>query len=150
MIQLGINIQLKTSLSHSHPTKSKQAPLLKLRLNSTLQTRRLGGTSPAALHLTILANQELLKVPLDALQTHEPGLLVLHPRPHGLFRSAGFAVHFDFAEHFVGHFVAEDAEVLDFFVGAWVLATELVAGEGEDFEVFGVRGFDICEGGEGG
>lgn len=32
--------------------------------------------------------------------------------------------------------MAEDAEVLDFFVGAGVLAAELVAGEGEDFEVF--------------
>jgi hypothetical protein len=40
--------------------------------------------------------------------------------------------------------VAEDAEVLDFLVGAWVLAAELVAGEGEDFEVF-VGGFEVCE-----
>jgi hypothetical protein len=40
--------------------------------------------------------------------------------------------------------VAEDAEVLDFFVGARVLAAELVAGEGEDFEVF-VGGFEVCE-----
>jgi hypothetical protein len=40
--------------------------------------------------------------------------------------------------------VAEHAEVLDFFVGARVLAAELVAGEGEDFEVFGVGCFDVC------
>ena len=39
--------------------------------------------------------------------------------------------------------MAEDAEVLDFFVGARVLAAELVAGEGEDFEVF-VGGFEVC------
>jgi len=43
--------------------------------------------------------------------------------------------------------VAEDAEVLDFFVGARVLAAELVAGEGEDFEVF-VVGSEVCGGGK--
>jgi hypothetical protein len=39
--------------------------------------------------------------------------------------------------------VAEHAEVLDLLVGARVLAAELVAGEGEDFEVGGVGGFDV-------
>ena len=40
--------------------------------------------------------------------------------------------------------MAEDAEGLDLLVGARVLAAELVAGEGEDFEVGGVGGFDVC------
>lgn len=39
--------------------------------------------------------------------------------------------------------MVEDAEVLDFLVGAWVLGAELVAGEGEDFEVAGVGGLEV-------
>lgn len=39
--------------------------------------------------------------------------------------------------------MVEDAEVLDFFVGAGVLGAELVAGEGEDFEVAGVGGLEV-------
>jgi hypothetical protein len=140
--------QLKASALLStfpFPSIHQEATLLKLRLNRTLQTRRLSRTSPTSLNLPILTNQELLKIPLNPLQAHETGFLVLHPRPHGLFGSIRFAVHFDFAEDFVRHFVAEHAEVLDFFVGARVLAAELVAGEGEDFEVF-VGGFEVCGG----
>lgn len=113
----------------------------KLRLNRALDRLGLGSASPTALDLAIFADQELLKVPLDALQAHEAGLLLLHPLPDGLGR---LAVDLGLAEDLVGDFVADDAEVLDFFVGAGVLAVELVAGEGEDFEVVGVRGFDVC------
>lgn len=114
---------------------------LELRLNRALDTLRLGGAGPAALDLAVLADEELLKVPLDALQAHEAGLLLLHPLPHGL---GAAAVDLCLAEDLVGDFVAEDAEGLDLLVGARVLAAELVAGEGEDFEVGGVGGFDVC------
>ena len=114
---------------------------LELRLNRALDTLRLGGAGPAALDLAVLADEELLKVPLDALQAHEAGLLLLHPLPHGL---GAAAVDLCLAEDFVGDLVAEDAEGLDLLVGARVLAAELVAGEGEDFEVGGVGGFDVC------
>ena len=100
----------------------------------------LGGAGPAALDLAVLADEELLKVPLDALQAHEAGLLLLHPLPHGL---RAVAVDLGLAEHLVGDLVAEDAEVLDLLVGARVLAAELVAGEGEDLEVF-VVGSEVC------
>jgi len=113
---------------------------LQLCLDRALDRLGLGGAGPAALDLAILADEELLKVPLDALQAHEPGLLLLHPLPDGLWV---VAVDLGLAEDLVGDFVAEDAEVLDFFVGARVLAAELVAGEGEDFEVFRVGGFDV-------
>jgi hypothetical protein len=113
---------------------------LELRLNRALNTLGLGGAGPAALHLTILADEELLKVPLDALHAQETGLLLLHPLPHGL---GLVAVDLGLAEHLVGDLVAEHAEVLDLLVGARVLAAELVAGEGEDFEVGGVGGFDV-------
>jgi hypothetical protein len=149
-IELGINLLSLFSahacnlLSVSQPSRGEKTPLglrLELRLNRTLDPLRLGRASPAALDLTILADQELLKVPLDALQAHEARLLLLHPLPHGL---RAVTVDLGFAEDFVGDFVAEDAEVLDLFVGARVLAAELVAGEGEDFEVVGVGGFDVC------
>ena len=113
---------------------------LQLRLNRSLNRRRLGSARPATLDLAVLADEELLKVPLDALQAHETRLLLLHPLPHGL---RAVAVDVSLAEHLVGDLVAEDAEVLDFLVGAGVLAAELVAGEGEDFEVF-VGGFEVC------
>lgn len=113
---------------------------LQLRLNRALDGSRLSGAGPAALDLAVLADEELLKVPLDALQTHEAGLLLLHPLPNGL---RAVAVDLGLAEDLVGDFVADDAEVLDFFVGAGVLAAELVAGEREDFEVAGVGGFEV-------
>lgn len=40
--------------------------------------------------------------------------------------------------------MVEDAEVLDFRVAAGLLTVELVAGEGEDFEVGGVLGLQVC------
>jgi hypothetical protein len=113
---------------------------LELGLNRALDALGLGGAGPAALHLTILADEELLKVPLDALHAQETRLLLLHPLPHGL---GLVAIDLGLAEHLVGDLVAEHAEVLDLLVGARVLAAELVAGEGEDFEVGGVGGFDV-------
>lgn len=133
-IELGINIIISLPSHSTIPSSYLFNNLsLQLRLDSSLDRSRLGGASPAALDLAVLADEELLKVPLDALQAHEPGLLLLHPLPHGL---RAVAVDLGLAEHLVGDLVAEDAEVLDLFVGARVLAAELVAGEGEDFEVF--------------
>lgn len=113
---------------------------LQLRLNRALDRSGLGGAGPTALDLAVLADEELLKVPLDALQTHEAGLLLLHPL---VDRLGLVAVDFGLAEDLVGDLVADDAEVLDLFVGAGVLTAELVAGEGEDLEVVGVGGFDV-------
>lgn len=52
---------------------------LNLLHNLRLKILRLLGAGPTPLHLAVLANQELLKVPLDALQAHQAGLLVLEP-----------------------------------------------------------------------
>lgn len=52
---------------------------LKLLDNVRLQILRLLRASPASLDLAILANKELLEVPLNPLQSHEAGLLVLQP-----------------------------------------------------------------------
>ena len=113
---------------------------LELGLDGALDALGLGGAGPPSLDLAVLADEELFKVPLDALQAHEARLLLLHPLPHGL---GLVAVDLGFAEDFVGDLVVEHAEVLDLLVGARVLAAELVAGEGEDFEVGGVGGFDV-------
>jgi hypothetical protein len=113
---------------------------LELGLDGALDALGLGGAGPPSLDLAVLADEELFKVPLDALQAHEARLLLLHPLPHGL---GLVAVDLGLAEDFVSDLVAEHAEVLDLLVGARVLAAELVAGEGEDFEVGGVGGFDV-------
>jgi hypothetical protein len=126
--------------SHSAPLLS-----LQLRLNRSLQSLRLSSTRPSALNLTILANQELFKVPLDSLQTHETGLLCLHPLEYGL---GLVAVDVGFAEDGETDAVVELAEFLDGVVGAGVLGAELVAGESDDFDVVGVGGFELCSGEE--
>lgn len=136
-----INNLPPTFLSISFPHLPTNLSLgLELRLNRALDALGLGGARPAALDLSVLADKELLKVPLDALQTHEAGLFLLHPLPDGL---GLVAVDVGLAEDLVGDLVADDTEVLDFLVGAGFLAAELVAGESEDFEVVGVGCFDV-------
>lgn len=108
---------------------------LKLSLNRSLQALRLSSASPSTLDLAILANQELFKVPLDSLQTHDTGLLVLHPLENGL---GLVAVDVGLAENREGDAVVDHAEFLDGVVGTGVLGAELVAGETEEFNVVGV------------
>ena len=115
---------------------------LQLSLDRSLQALRLGSTRPSTLDFTILADQELFKVPLDSLQAHESRLLCLHPLEHGL---GLVAVDVCFAENGETDSVVELAEFLDRVVGAGVLGAELVAGETEEFDVVGVGGFEFCE-----
>lgn len=61
-----------------------------------LERLGLSGASPPLHNLAVLANKELLKVPLYALETHETGLLLLHPLEDGL---GLVAVDFGFAQH---------------------------------------------------
>lgn len=76
---------LSSSCVALHPFVKQSGFLsLELSLNRGLQALGLGGASPSALNLAILANQELLKVPLDSLQPHDTGLLGLHPLENGL------------------------------------------------------------------
>jgi hypothetical protein len=89
---------------------------LDLLLNIRLQILGLLRASPPSLDFSIAANQKLLKVPLDALEPHEPGLLVLQPLKR---RVCLVAVDVDFAEHGEGHAVVDLAEGLDLVV-CWV------------------------------
>jgi len=114
--------------------------LLDLLLDATLQALRLGGARPPARDRAVLGDEELLKVPLDALQAHDAGLALLHPLPHGLDL---VAVDVRLAEHGERDAVVDHAEVLDLVVAARVLAAELVAGEAEELDVVGVLALQL-------
>ena len=115
--------------------------LLDLLLDAALQALRLGGARPPAGDRAILGNEELLKVPLNALQAHDAGLALLHPLPHGLDL---VAVDVRLAEDRERDAVVDHAEVLDLVVAAGVLAAELVAGEAEELDVVGVLALQLC------
>ena len=61
------------------PIQASRLLSLNLLDNIRPQILRLLSARPAPLDFSILADQELLKVPLDALQAHQAGLLVLEP-----------------------------------------------------------------------
>lgn len=65
------------------PTK-KTLFLTQLLLDLGLEILGLLGTRPASLDLSIAANEELFKVPLDTLEAHEAGLFVLEPFEGGV------------------------------------------------------------------
>lgn len=125
-------------------TWTKQAVSLRLLLNLgndvLLQRLRLGGARPAVLDLAIPANEELLKVPLDALQAKNTGLLLLQPLENWV---CGVAVDVDLAEDGEGDAVVNLAEALNLLVGARLLAAKLVAREAEDDKVIGVLLLDV-------
>lgn len=100
-----------------------------------LKSLGLGGAGPASLDLAIATDEELLKVPLDALEAHDTGLLVLEPGEEGVGR---VAVDVGLGHDGEGDTVVELAEALDVVVGTGVLAGELVAGEAEDDKVIAV------------
>lgn len=105
-----------------------------------LQGLRLGGAGPTGLDGAVPANEELLEVPLDHLDAHDAGLLLLEP----LVQVAGsIAVDVDLAHDGEGDAVIDLAEALDVVVGAGLLAAELVAGEAQDDEVVGVLLLDV-------
>lgn len=54
-----------------------------LLLNLGLEILGLLGACPAALDLAVATDEELFKVPLDALEAHDTGLLVLEPLEGG-------------------------------------------------------------------
>ena len=58
--------------------------LAQLLLNLRLEILRLLRTRPPSLDFAIASNEELFKVPLDTLEAHEAGLLVLEPFEGGV------------------------------------------------------------------
>lgn len=100
-----------------------------------LETLGLGGAGPAALDLPVAADEELFKVPLDAAEAHDAGLLLLEPAEE---RVGGVAVDVDLLHDGEGDAVVDLAELLDLLGGARLLGAELVAGEAQDFKVLAV------------
>lgn len=100
----------------------------------------LGGRSPSALHSAILTNEKLLKVPFDALESHDAWLLLLEPLKQG---ACVIAVDLDLLQNRERHAIVDLAELLDLVIAAGVLAPELVAREAEDDELIGVLFGDV-------
>lgn len=111
--------------------------LLQLLQHCLLQRLRLSRGRPAFLDLAVPADEELFKVPLDALEAHEAGLLVLEPAEDGAGR---VAVDVDLLQDGEGDAVVDLAEALDVVVGAGLLGAELVAREAQDDKVVAVLG----------
>lgn len=136
-----------STASHRSPGPRLVLPL-KLGDNVLLEGLGLGGAGPATLDLAVAADEELLKVPLDALEAHEARLLVLEPLVEGV---GAVAVDLDLLHDGEADAVVELAEALDLLVGAGFLAAELVAGEAEDDKVIGVllleAGVELLEAG---
>jgi hypothetical protein len=100
----------------------------------------LGGAGPAALDRSVASDEELFKVPLDALEAQETGLLLLEPGPE---RVGAVAVDLGLLHDGEGDAVVDLAEALDLLVGPGLLGAELVAGEAEDDEIVRVLLLDV-------
>lgn len=115
-------------------------PLLNFLQYCILQSFWLRRARPPPHHFPVAIDEELLKIPFDALQTHEPRFLALHPLPHWL---GVVSVDVGLAQDGEGDTVVELTETLDLLVGAGVLGQELVAGETQDLELVRVLGLDL-------
>lgn len=111
---------------------SSTALLCQLLQDGRFQRFRLRGRRPPALHFAILANEELLKVPLDPLQPQQTGFLILEPLVQG---ASLVTVDVNLGHDGKGDAIIDLAELLDFVVGARLLPTELVAREAQDDKV---------------
>lgn len=118
------------------PVSHPRIPALRARRqrikNRLLERLWLSRRRPPPNHLTVLPDQELLKVPLDPLNAKQAGLLLGEPLEE---RGGGVAVDVDLLHDGEGHAVVDLAEVLDVVVASGLLAAELVAGEAEDLEL---------------
>lgn len=125
-----------SSRQSRNTTPHQRIPALRVRRQRVkdrlLERLGLSRRSPAADDLSVLPDEELLKVPLDPLDAKQTGLLLGEPLEE---RVGAFAVDVDLLHDGEGHAVVDLAEVLDVVVGAGLLAAELVAGEAEDLEV---------------
>lgn len=65
--------------AQSFQTRAQHLFAAQLLLDFRLEVLRLLGACPPALDLSVTADEELLKVPLYALEAHEAGLLILKP-----------------------------------------------------------------------
>lgn len=145
LFSVGYLISSEGSLGTHTKTKQSQSPssldLLGEGLeDGLLEGLGLGGAGPAALDLAVAADEELFKVPLDALEAEEARLLLLEPGPE---RAGAVAVDLGLLHDGEGDAVVDLAEALDLLVGPGLLGAELVAGEAEDDKVVRVLLLDL-------
>ena len=133
-LQLGLGLGLRASRRRPCIT------CLDLLHDGVSQALRLGRARPPPLDLPVRAHEELLEVPLDALEAHDARLLRLEPVPDG---RGGIAVDLDFLQNGEADPVIDLAEALDVVIGAWVLRRELVARKAEDGEPVWVLGVQV-------
>jgi hypothetical protein len=124
---------LRVSTYRPPKTFSHLRILLQLRLDSRLQRLGLRRTRPSLLHLPVLADQELLKIPLNPCEAHETRLALLHPLVH---RLDVVAINVRLTEDREANAVVDLAEGLDFVVATGILSSELVARKAKDLEVW--------------
>lgn len=130
---------LRIYQAQHNPLQLRLPTLIQLRQNNTLQLLRLLRTRPALHNLPIPTNQEFLKIPLNPLQTHQAGLLFLHPLEQ---RLRIIPIDLRLAHNGKRDAVVDLAERLDVVIGPGLLTAELVTREAEYREVCGVLFFD--------
>lgn len=133
---------MNSALLLSSPPSFSPRPLLRVLIPNLFRSKRLLNIGlevlglrqarPPLNDLAVPANEELLKVPLDTLESHDAGLLLLKPLEDGL---GLVAVDVNLAQDGETDAVVDEAELLDVVVGPGVLTAELVAGEAQDGEV---------------
>ncbi len=79
--------------------------------------------------LPLAIDEELRKIPLNAFGTEQSGLRILQITVQRMRRST---VDIDLGKHWERHAIIEAAKIPDFLFVAWLLASELIAGEAED------------------
>ena len=126
--------------THSLQFGLRLPELLQLVQNRRFQTFWLRHTPPPLLDLTICADQELLKVPFDPLQSQQSRGLLLHPLIH---RLRLIAIDIRFAKDWERDAIVDLTELLDGVIRARVLVAKLVAREADNEERFGILGFDL-------
>ena len=76
--------------------------------------------------------EELFKVPFDVAFGSRLGIDAGQIAIQRASLAFGVVVDVDLVKHIEGHLVLARAELLDLFVGAWLLTTELIAGDTDD------------------
>lgn len=115
--------------------------LLQKLSNVRVNGRRRGGGSPSVDHISLTVNEELFKIPLDALESQQSSLLRLEEVVHGvLVRS----IHVNLLENGESDTVVELAELSDLLISAGFLASKLVGGESNNLKALVVVLFVQC------
>lgn len=116
--------------SQSFPSLRSSLAVLQQAFDVVLHSNRIVHRSEPLHGLPIAVDKELCKVPLDGINKRA-ALLLLQPLPDGMSIPA---IHVNLVVQVELSPVFAPGECLDLLVGAWLLATKLVAGKGRYLE----------------